>query len=290
MADFFSLHPYLEAAAIVFGVWLIVPLAAAGVLSAGGLLGRAGLSATRAYAAAAVLFAAAFLGAEFLPLHDRQAAVYVALVGGAGVTALGAGFRSRHAERAEEYGMEVSEGLFTMTLTRDRAGVRSRLLPKQGGGRDDSAFHGYNTRRTPNDVLDIETAVPALGQIRLIARWDGQLPEFVPLVLREHLPDLLDRSLPPLVERAHGDALASWPGRWRFRESAPGAAARILGGAAPPLIADRRLSLESVEIRDGLLRCRYERSFITADAIADAEEAVQDFAARLTGAAGARPA
>jgi hypothetical protein len=177
--------------------------------------------------------------------------------------------------------MRVSESLLSLSLLRERNGVRTRLMPKQGGGRDEIPT-AMNTRRIPNDALEVETAVPALGRVRVVARWDGQLPAFVPVLLRENVADLFDRTMPPRVERSIGDELGSWPGRWRFRENAPGAAARILGRCAPPLVGGGLLYLDSVEIRDGVLRCRYERRFITSAAVAEAEEAVRDFASRLT--------
>lgn len=290
MTAFFDMHPYLEATCILLGTWTILPLIAFAVLSVGSVLGRAGLSTSRAFALAAVFFTTAVVGSTFSKLSEEQTAVFIAVVGGLGLVALGAAFWSSHAERADGYGMKLSEGLFSLTLSRDRAGVRARLLPRQGGGRDDSYFRGYNTRRMPNDALEIEMKVPTLGQVRVIARWDGQLPAFIPIVLRENAADLFDRTLPPRVVRVHGDALRSWPGRWLFRESAPGAAARLFGRAAPPIFTGGRLYLQSVEVRDGLLLCRYEKPFITSDAIVDAEEAVQAFAARLTAAAGSHPA
>jgi hypothetical protein len=287
---FFDMHPYLEAACIVFGTWTVFPLIAFAVLSAGRFLGRAGLTASRAYALAAVFFATAVVGSALSKLSEQQTAVFIAVMGGLGLVALGAGFWSGHAERADGYGMQLSEGLFSLTLSRDRAGVRSRLRPRQGGGRDDSVFRYYGRRRMPNDALEIEMDVPSLGQVRVIARWDGELPAYLPVALREDFSDFIDFTLPPRVERVRGDALASWPGRWLFRESAPGAAARIFGRTAPPVFSGGRLYLQSVEVRDGVLLCRYEKRFITPDAIVDAEEAVSDFAKRLTGRDASQPA
>jgi hypothetical protein len=271
-------RPYLEACVVYAAVMAGVFSLAAVVMTAGGMIGRTRLSSFRAFMFAGLCLAGAILGSEFLPLSDDHEQAFVAILGGTALLAVAAGFSARGRERAADFGMSVSEGFFSRTLERNIDGVRSRLKPQQGGGRDDT-FTGVNTRRLPNDLLEVETAV-SLGPVRIKAAWAP--PSILPVVLRKNVGEIFEGSGLSRMAPARGDGLKSWGLNWRFEESAPGAAARIFGRATPPLVDDgRRLYLNSIELRGGLLICSYERRYITLGNVGSAEEAVREFAAKL---------
>lgn len=287
MSQLLEAHPYLGycvvMSAFVAGLFSIGTV----VMIAGARIGRTGFTSFRAYAVTGICLAGAILGNELLPLSDDQARVFVVLLGGAALLALAAGFNASARERAADFGMRVTEGFLSRTLERNFDGIRSRLKPQQGGGRDDS-YSSVGTNRTPNDVLDIDTAV-SLGQVRVKARWAP--PSVLPAVLRKNVEEFFEGSALPRMERVRNDGLESWGPNWRFEESSRGAAVRIFGRETPPLVdGGRRLYLDSIELRDGILNCRYERYNISLDDVCAAEVAVRAFASKLKARGDSSPA